>query len=125
MRYRKLLVGEALPSRHHYTHRAYISLWVLQNTHPQHMSLDISPISLITGFNSISGRVVKRILCYFGVSNKSTRNLFLFSGSIDPYRMYSGIQCNRSLAANRSDHNQNDDSASETVSRSSRGCASC
>jgi hypothetical protein len=89
------------------------------------MSLDISPISLMTGFNWISGKAVKRIVCYFGILNKSKRNLFLFLGSIDPYRMYSGIQCNRSLAANRSDHNQNDDSASETVPRSSRGCASC
>jgi hypothetical protein len=30
-----------------HTHRAYISVRVPRNTHPQHMSLDISPISLV------------------------------------------------------------------------------
>jgi hypothetical protein len=49
----------------------------------------------------------------------------VFLGSIDPYRMYSGIQCNRSLAANRSNPDQNENSANERVQRSSKGCAVC
>ncbi len=51
-------------------------------------------------------------------------NLF-FLGSIDPYRMYSGIQCGRSLAANRSGLNQNENSADERIQKSSKGCAFC
>jgi len=31
------------------THRAYISVWIPQNTHPQRMSLDISPKPLVLG----------------------------------------------------------------------------
>ncbi len=43
------------------THRAYISVWVPRNTHPQRMSLDISPIPLVPGFNRISRKAVKCI----------------------------------------------------------------
>jgi Ras-related protein Rab-4B len=49
----------------------------------------------------------------------------LFLGSIDPYRMYSGIQCGRSLAANRTDLNQNENSANDRLQKSSKGCALC
>jgi len=52
-------------------------------------------------------------------------NFLVCLGSIDPYRMYSGIQCGRSLAANRSELNQNDNSANERVQKSSKGCAFC
>jgi len=47
------------------------------------------------------------------------------SGNIAPYRMYSGIQCGRSLAANRSGLNQNENSADERIQKSSKGCAFC
>ena len=48
------------------------------------------------------------------------------SGNIDPYRMYSGIQCGRTLAANRFTRDDNDDSANNrTIQKSSRGCLSC
>jgi len=48
------------------------------------------------------------------------------SGSIDPYRMYSGIQCGRPLAAaNRSDRVQNENAANERIQKSSIGCAYC
>ena len=44
-------------------------------------------------------------------------------GSIDPYRMYSGIQCNRALAAAPADKPSN---ASVGIRRKpSRNCASC
>jgi len=33
-RYRRLPVGEPHSSRRHYTHRAYISVWMTQNIHP-------------------------------------------------------------------------------------------
>ncbi|UJR13609.1 hypothetical protein I4U23_000622 [Adineta vaga] len=46
------------------------------------------------------------------------------SGSIDPYRMYSGIQFNRAHAANRSDSNSNN-SANERIQKSTNNCASC
>lgn len=44
----------------------------------------------------------------------------LFLGSIDPYRMYSGIQCNRSIAAH-----QNENLANHTIRKPSRNCALC
>ncbi|CAF1411717.1 unnamed protein product [Adineta ricciae] len=47
------------------------------------------------------------------------------SGSIDPYRMYSGIQFNRSQAANRYNPNANDSSANERLQKSTNNCASC
>ncbi|CAF4347914.1 unnamed protein product, partial [Adineta steineri] len=47
------------------------------------------------------------------------------SGSIDPYRMYSGIQFNRSVAANQFDLNQNNNSANERIQKSSNSCTSC
>jgi hypothetical protein len=50
---------------------------------------------------------------------------FSVIGSIDPYRMYSGIQCGRSLAANRPGFNQNESSANERLQKSSKGCAVC
>jgi hypothetical protein len=55
------------------THRAYISMWVPRNTHPQLVSLDISPetldppelsgppIPLVPGFNRVSRKAIKRI----------------------------------------------------------------
>ncbi|CAF0736680.1 unnamed protein product [Rotaria sp. Silwood1] len=42
------------------------------------------------------------------------------SGSIDPYRMYSGIQCNRTVAAQ-----QNENSPNNISRKSSINCASC
>jgi hypothetical protein len=39
--------------------------------------------------------------------------------------MYSGIQCGRSLAANRSGHDQNENTANERLQKSSKGCAVC
>jgi len=42
------------------------------------------------------------------------------SGSIDPFRTYSGIQCNRSLAAH-----QNENLANNMLQKSSRNCALC
>lgn len=55
------------------------------------------------------------------------RNLFVFScsGSIDPYRMYSGIQFNRSQAANRYNQNATDSSANESLQKSTNNYASC
>ncbi|CAF5189808.1 unnamed protein product [Rotaria magnacalcarata] len=47
------------------------------------------------------------------------------SGTIDPYRMYSGIQCGRSLAANRFNRDQNSNSADEQIHKSTPGCGSC
>ncbi len=44
-----------------HTYRAYISVWVPENTYSQRMSLDISPIPLVPGFNQVSRRAVKRI----------------------------------------------------------------
>ncbi len=38
--------------------RAYISVWVIRNTHPPRMSLDRS---LVPGFNRVSRKAVKRI----------------------------------------------------------------
>ena len=46
--------------------------------------------------------------------------MFLYLGSIDPYRMYSGIQCNRSIAAH-----QNENLVNNVVRRSTRNCALC
>ena len=46
-------------------------------------------------------------------------------GSIDPHRMYSGIQCNRSPAANRSVRDPNQSLAIEGLPKSSTGCGSC
>jgi hypothetical protein len=39
--------------------------------------------------------------------------------------MYSGIQCGRSLAANRTDLNQSENSANERSQKSSKSCALC
>lgn len=47
------------------------------------------------------------------------------SGRIDPYRIYSGIQCGRSLAANRSGNEQHADSAADRLQNSSKSCAPC
>jgi Ras-related protein Rab-4B len=57
--------------------------------------------------------------------NKKTKNYDFVLGSIDPYRMYSGIQCGRSLAANRSGHDQNENSANARIQKSSKGCVFC
>jgi hypothetical protein len=46
--------------------------------------------------------------------------IYICLGSIDPFRMYSGIQCNRSLAAH-----QNENLANNIVQRSSQNCALC
>jgi hypothetical protein len=48
------------------------------------------------------------------------KNFDFYLGSIDPFRMYSGIQCNRSLA----DH-QNESLANAVLSKSSQNCALC
>jgi len=66
-----------------------------------------------------SGILVWKLIYYYDIY------LFIFKGSIDPYRMYSGIQCGRSLAANRSGHDQNENTANERLQKSSKGCAVC
>ncbi len=45
----------------------------------------------------------------------------VYSGSIDPLRMYSGIQFNRSITAAA----QNENSSNNLVRKSSRNCALC
>jgi Ras-related protein Rab-4B len=45
------------------------------------------------------------------------------SGSIDPFRMYSGIQFNRSIAATAAPQNEN--SPNNIIQKSSRNCALC
>jgi hypothetical protein len=44
-----------------HTHGADISVGVQWNRHPQGMSLHISPIPLVPGFNRVSRKAVKRI----------------------------------------------------------------
>ena len=54
--------------------------------------------------------------CARGILNK------IETGSIDPLRMYSGIQMNRAIIAAAS---QNDDSSNNLIRRSTRNCALC
>jgi len=47
-----------------HTQRAYIFVWVPRNTHPQRMSLEISPVPpkpLVRWLNRVSRKALKRI----------------------------------------------------------------